>query len=71
METFDNQKLRAMNEEELQLRAAEILRDLFTMRIKKSTNELSQTHHVRAKRREYARLLTILNEKRRTAAAAK
>jgi hypothetical protein len=39
---YDAKKLRTMNDEELQLRAAEILRDLFTMRIQGVAKQLMQ-----------------------------
>lgn len=67
-EALDAKKMRSLNDEELRLRAAEILRDLFQMRIKSATKELVQSHHIRAKRREYARLMTVLGQRRRDAA---
>jgi large subunit ribosomal protein L29 len=68
---YDAKKLRTMNDEELQLRAAEILRDLFTMRIQGVAKQLMQPHVVRNKRREYARLLTVLKQRRQAAAGEK
>lgn len=66
-EVLDAKKLRSLSEDEMRLRAAEILRDLFQLRIKGVTKDLVQSHVVRDKRREYARLLTILKQRRAAA----
>ncbi|MDX2177809.1 MAG: 50S ribosomal protein L29 [Candidatus Sumerlaeia bacterium] len=63
-------KLREMTDDELQVAAAEFLRSQFEFRIKSATNDLAQPHLVRVKRRDYARLMTILGERRRQNAAA-
>lgn len=66
-ELIGMKKLRTMSEQELELHAAELLRDQFNARVKAANSELPQTHSIGARRREYARLLTVLTERRRAA----
>lgn len=69
-QSISAKKLREMTDEELELTAAELLRSQFEYRIKGAINELPQSHLVRVKRRDYARLMTILTERRRAKTAA-
>ena len=61
------QKLREVDQAELNLRAAELQKDLFDLRLRLTTKEQQDTSVVRDKRREYARIQTILNQKKNAA----
>ncbi len=56
-------KLREMDLAELQLRAAEIQKEMFDLRQKLTTKEEPNTALLKDLRRDYARILTVLNEK--------
>jgi large subunit ribosomal protein L29 len=58
-----NEQLRKQSAEDLELRLQESKRDSFRLRVKATTKELTDTSGIRKKRREIARILTILNEK--------
>lgn len=58
--------LRDQSIEELEALSAELAKDLFHLRNEKRTGgTVEQPHLFREKRRERARVLTLLNEKRR------
>lgn len=57
------QKLRELDQAELRLRSAELQKELFDLRLKLTTKEQQNTAVVRSKKREYARLQTLLREK--------
>ena len=57
------QKLRELDLAELRLRSAELQKELFDLRLKLTTKEQQNTAVVRDKKREYARLQTLLREK--------
>ena len=61
---FSAKKLRELDNGELRLRAAELQKEMFDLRKKVLTKELEDTSVVRNKRRDYARLLTVLREKK-------
>ena len=63
-EVLPNTKLREMTHDEIELHAAEVLRELFDLRVKRSTDALDKPHSLRGKRREYARILTLLGERK-------
>jgi large subunit ribosomal protein L29 len=65
---LEAKKLREMSVEELQLRLAELQKEMFDNRLKATTKELTNPLTIRHARRDYARLLTVLNEKTRAAA---
>ncbi|MDX1971517.1 MAG: 50S ribosomal protein L29 [Candidatus Sumerlaeia bacterium] len=58
-----NEQLRKQSVQDLELRLQESKRDAFRLRVKATTKELSDTSAIRKKRREIARILTVLNEK--------
>lgn len=62
--------LRDNSVEELKLRLEEAKHDLFRLRVKATTKELLNTNEMREKRREIARILTILTEKSNAANAS-
>jgi large subunit ribosomal protein L29 len=66
---YDASNLREMSIEELSLRSAELQKEMFDLRLKATTKELSSPIKIREARRNYARLQTILNEKKRGARA--
>ena len=61
--------LREQSVEDLELRLEESKRDLFRLRVRQTTKELVNTNELREKRREIARILTILAEKASAASA--
>lgn len=71
MATSKALELRELDSNELQLRAAELLKEMFDIRQKLVTKEQHNTAELGRKKRAYARLLTVMNEKARTAAATK
>lgn len=56
-------KLREMDNTELQLRAAELQKEMFDLRQKLTTKEESNTSLLRDKKKDYARVLTVLRQK--------
>lgn len=56
-------QLRDQDANELNLRAAELQKEMFDLRQKLTTKDLPDTSSYRKKRRDYARLLTVLHEK--------
>ena len=57
-------QVRDQSVEELQDRERELSEQLFALRLQKVTGQLEKPHRVREVRRDLARLLTILREKR-------
>ena len=62
--------MRDMGVDELQTRVAELREELFNLRFRNSLKQLDNPLKIRQGRREMARLLTVLNEKLRTASSA-
>lgn len=62
------EKLRENSPEELALRLEECRKELWQFRVGRVTKTLENPHVISAKRREIARILTILGEKQRAAA---
>lgn len=61
--------LRELTEEELTVREDELVDQLFALRVQKVTGQLENPAKVSEAKRDLARVLTVLNEKRRTAVA--
>ncbi|ABG05091.1 LSU ribosomal protein L29P [Rubrobacter xylanophilus DSM 9941] len=57
-------ELRELDVEELERRLAETRRELFNLRFQHATGQLENTGQLREVRRNIARLLTVLNQKR-------
>ncbi|MCA3748940.1 MAG: 50S ribosomal protein L29 [Rubrobacter sp.] len=57
-------ELRDLDVEELERRLAETRRELFNLRFQHATGQLENTGQLREVRRNIARLLTVLNQKR-------
>lgn len=70
MQTMKANEIRDLNEAEIRQRIAEEQRDLTDLRFRRSVTGLENPIVLRHKRREIARLQTILNEKKGTADGA-
>jgi len=57
-------QMRDLSVEELQERERELAEQLFALRLQKVTGQLEKPHRVPEVRRDLARLLTVLREKR-------
>lgn len=62
-------ELRARSDDQLGARLLELKKEQFNLRFQKATGQLENTRRVREVRREIARLLTIVGERRRAAKA--
>lgn len=58
-------ELRDQSLEELEAQRRELAQELFGLRCERSARQVEKPHLLRAKRRERARVLTILAEKKR------
>ena len=70
MPTMKANEIRDLNEAEIRQRIAEETRDLTDLRFRRSVTGLENPIVLRHKRREIARMRTVLNEKKREAAGA-
>ncbi len=59
-------ELRDLTEQELSSRLFELIEDIFNMRFKHVTQELTNPLRLRTQRREIARIKTLLKEKGRS-----
>ncbi len=59
--------IRDLTDEELNLRLTDSSRELFNLRMQKSTSQIENPVRLRLVRREIARIRTIMNERRRIA----
>ena len=57
--------MREMSADEIQTRVAELREELFNLRFRNSMKQLDNPLKIREARREMARLLTVLQEKKR------
>jgi large subunit ribosomal protein L29 len=57
-------EIREMDVEELERRVAETRRELFNLRFQHATGQLENTGQLREVRKNIARLLTVLNQKK-------
>ena len=62
--------VRAKTDDELKEQLLDLRKESFNLRFQKASGQLENTSRVRAVRREIARIKTVLNERRRTQAAA-
>lgn len=63
-------ELRELTPDELRDKERDLAQQLFTLRLQKVTGQLENPSKVRQARRDMARVLTVLNEKEKAAAAA-
>ncbi len=61
------QTLREMSESELAKKEQDLRQELFNLRFQNATRQLENVMRIRSVRRDIARVMTILNEKRRSA----
>ncbi|MCA8930218.1 MAG: 50S ribosomal protein L29 [Alphaproteobacteria bacterium] len=59
--------VRALSDDQLQDNLASLRREAFNLRFQKASGQLESTGRVRQVRRDIARILTILSERRRAA----
>ena len=62
-------ELRTQTDDQLRARLLDLKKEQFNLRFQKATGQLENTRRVREVRREIARVLTVMNERRRAAAA--
>ncbi len=62
-----SQEIRDLTEEEIIRKLNELKENLFKLKVKLSTKQLEKTHQIKFIKKDIARMLTILNEKRRNA----
>jgi large subunit ribosomal protein L29 len=60
--------VRAMSDDQLQENLSSLRREAFNLRFQRASGQLESTARVRQVRRDIARILTILSERRRAAA---
>ena len=65
---MDAQELRNKTPDELRDQLVQLKKEAFNLRFRKATSQLENTAQMRSVRRDVARLMTVLNEKARTAA---
>ena len=58
-------ELRQLSEEELRKKEQELRQELFNLRFQKETHQLENVMRIRQVRRDIARVLTVINEKRK------
>lgn len=63
-------ELRDLSTEELSQREGELREQLFKLRFQKSTGQIEDPQRLRAVRRDLARVLTVLRERRTSSGAA-
>ncbi len=60
-------ELRTQTDDQLRAKLLELKKEQFNLRFQKATGQLESTRRIREVRRDIARLLTVLNERRRKA----
>jgi large subunit ribosomal protein L29 len=65
-----SKEIRELSPGEIDKKIRELRDELLRMRLKKNTGQVEKTHMFAVLRKDIARLLTILNEKKRAAATA-
>ena len=64
---MDTAELRGKTPEELRTQLTQLKKEAFNLRFQQATNQLENTARMRDVKRDVARVMTILNEKARTA----
>jgi large subunit ribosomal protein L29 len=65
-----SKEIRDLSPAEIETKIRETRDQLLQLRLRKQTGQVEKTHELRLLRKEIARLLTILNEKKRAAQPA-
>ena len=63
-------ELRELSSEELQVRLRDLKQEGLNLRLQQATGQLENSARLRLVRREAARVMTVLNERRQSAAAS-
>ncbi len=58
------QEIRDLTEAEIERKIKELKENLFKLKVKLSTKQLEKTHQIKFIKKDIARLMTILNEKK-------
>ena len=61
------EEIRKMSVEEMSAKLADMREELMKLRFQQVTGQLTDTSHLRILRRDIARMVTLLNERSRTA----
>jgi large subunit ribosomal protein L29 len=61
------QEIRDLTQDEIVRKIKELKDNLFKLKVKLSTKQLEKTHQIRFIKKDIARLMTILNEKKKLA----
>ena len=56
-------EIRAMTKEELEVKLADLKKELFNLRFQHAINQLENPHRIEDVKRDIARVMTILHEK--------
>ena len=65
-----SKEIRELSPEEIKTKIREIREQLLQLRLRKQTGQVEKTHELRTLRKDFARLETILNEKKAQAPKA-
>ena len=68
---LEPQKLREMSLEELGREESELRDQVWKLKVAQTTGQLQDPHKVRAARRDLARVMTVLSERRRAAGSGR
>jgi large subunit ribosomal protein L29 len=63
-------EIRELSSEELQVRLRDLKQEGLNLRLQQATGQLENSARLRLVRREAARVMTVLNERRQSAAAS-
>ena len=63
------QEIRDLNIEEIERKVNEFKKNLFELKVKLSTKQLEKTSDIKKMRKDISRMMTIINEKKKEAAA--
>ncbi len=58
------QEIRDLTEAEIERKIKELKENLFKLKVKLSTKQLEKTHQIKFIKKDIARLMTIMNEKK-------
>lgn len=61
-------EIRSMSDSDRQKKLVELLREQFNLRMNKATGQLSAPHRIKEVRREIARIRSVMNESKGSAA---
>lgn len=65
---MNTKEIRGMSEGDRQKKLIELLREQFNLRMSKATGQLAAPHHIKEVRHDIARIHTVMNESKGSAA---